>query len=195
MTQITSRWLDWEPSDQTKGFVSFVSSPSIHIQREEEDNSLNHTVPSTLDIHSQQTDKTDKLAPSGGVEEQIVSFVSSSPERIRPELALDVERELEDDKPHESVQHEGGISLTGWDAETAALIAWFRAGTPPSEPFVLRRNSMGHPFVTVLNPARYWQAVGADIEAGPEGPRARYGALQGDLSRLHQLFGPAGHGN
>ena len=26
--------------------------------------------------------------------------------------------------------------------------------------------------------------------AGPDGPRAQYGALQGDLAKLHALFGP-----
>ena len=171
MTAFTSRWLDWQPSNSTEG-------------RENGGNGgVRGTASTTPETLIQRTDKTDK-SPS-------VSFVSSSPRRIRPEMALDVEHGHDDDKPHELDHPRGGISSSGWDVETAALIAWFRESTPPSEPFVMRRDQMGHPFVTVLNPARYWQAVGADIEVGPSGPRARYGALQGDLSRLRRLFGHA----
>ncbi len=74
---------------------------------------------------------------------------------------------------------EKDFSGKAWDTATLALIRWFLGTHPPSEPFELCRG------VTILRPALWWTATRRDIAAGPGGPRARYGALQGDLRRLH----------
>ena len=74
----------------------------------------------------------------------------------------------------------------GWDRETQRLIDWFLTTSPPAEPFELCRG------VTVLDPARWWRSIEGDIASGPNGPRARYGAVQGDLRRLHALMKTAG---
>ncbi len=73
--------------------------------------------------------------------------------------------------------------------DAAAAVAWFLRSEPPSEPFVLRRNPMGQPFVTVLHPARYWRALRADLGAGPGRGRDAYGAVRADVLRLYELFG------
>ncbi len=66
-----------------------------------------------------------------------------------------------------------------WDSETAALVEWFERTPAPAQPFRLA------PGVFVARPAHFWEALRRDIAAGPNGPRARYGALQSDLRRLH----------
>ena len=70
-----------------------------------------------------------------------------------------------------------------WDTETLRLIDWFRTTTPPAEPFDLCRG------VTVLDPVRWWRSIEGDIAAGPSGPRACYGAVQGDLRKLYDRAG------
>ena len=72
-----------------------------------------------------------------------------------------------------------GAHPEDWDAESLRLIAWFETATPPTEPFALCRG------VTILDPARWWRSIEGDIGCGPSGPRARYGAVQGDLKKLH----------
>ncbi len=69
-----------------------------------------------------------------------------------------------------------------WDAEMLTLIRWFLGTHPPTEPFELSKG------ITVLKPAVWWTATRRDIVAGPNGPRARYGALQGDLRKLAALM-------
>ena len=76
-----------------------------------------------------------------------------------------------------------GQASSGWDAETASLIAWFLKTPPPSEPFELYQG------VTVLRPDRFWEYLKGDIAAGPGKARACTGAFQKDLRRLAQLFG------
>lgn len=71
----------------------------------------------------------------------------------------------------------------GWDAETARLIAWFVEARPPARPFELM------PGVTVMQPARWWTSIHADIAEGPRGPRARWGALQANLRRACRVSG------
>ncbi len=68
-----------------------------------------------------------------------------------------------------------------WDSETRQLIDWFLTTAPAAEPFELCRG------VTIRDPAQWWQSIRGDIACGPNGPRARYGAVQGDLRRLHAL--------
>ncbi len=69
-----------------------------------------------------------------------------------------------------------------WDGEMAELVRWFLGTHPPNEPFALTKA------VVVLKPALWWTATRRDIAAGPNGPRARYGALQSDLRRLGALM-------
>ncbi len=66
----------------------------------------------------------------------------------------------------------------------ASVVEWFLTVEPPAEPFILK------PAIRITNPACWWRDVAADIAAGPEGPRARYGALQDDLWRAWRMFGP-----
>jgi len=65
-----------------------------------------------------------------------------------------------------------------WDEPMAELIRWFLNYDLPEQPFSIS------PYEQVLHPARYYEALKRDIEAGPKCPRARYGALQSDLQRL-----------
>ncbi len=69
-----------------------------------------------------------------------------------------------------------------WDAEMLTLIRWFLGTHPPTEPFELSKA------VVVAQPKLWWVAIRRDIAAGPNGPRARYGALQQDLRRLAALL-------
>ncbi len=78
----------------------------------------------------------------------------------------------------------GNSNEAGWDATTAEIIDWFLRAEPPTQPFQLTDG------VYVSHPARWWAYVTAEIAAGPDGSRARYGALQGDLRRLAGLFRP-----
>ncbi len=68
--------------------------------------------------------------------------------------------------------------------DLAPVVEWFLDATPPAEPFKLKQG------VTITDPARWWRDIARDIAAGPEGPRARYGALQDDVTRAWQMFGP-----
>ena len=75
-------------------------------------------------------------------------------------------------------------SMVGWDPEMTRLIGWFLATEPPARPFKLA------PGVTVIHPGRCWECLRGDISTGPGKARAYTGALQTDLRRLHELFGP-----
>ena len=68
--------------------------------------------------------------------------------------------------------------------DLAPIVEWFLTADPPTEPFKLKQG------ITITNPARWWHDIAADIAAGPEGPRARYGVLQDDVIRAWQMFGP-----
>ncbi len=69
-----------------------------------------------------------------------------------------------------------------WDPETAGLVEWFERTPAPDQPFQL------FPGVFVARPAHFWEALRRDLAAGPDGARARYGALQQDLRRLAALM-------
>ena len=66
----------------------------------------------------------------------------------------------------------------GWDPETVQLIEWSMQTSPPTQPVELCRG------VTVARPGIWWARLRQDIAEGPNGPRARYGAMQADLRRL-----------
>ena len=162
MTAFTSRWADWKPSNSTEG-------------RQDGGNSgVRGAASSTPETAIQRTDRTDK-SPS-------VSFVSASPERFQPEIGCVADGGANVDGTREQAWFDGSDSPPGWGDATAA-VAWFASWTPPAEPFQLK------PGITILDPHRWRQSIAADIAQGPSGPRARYGALQDDLRRLHELFG------
>lgn len=73
--------------------------------------------------------------------------------------------------------------------DAAAAVAWFLRSEPRSKPFVLRRNAVGLPSITVLHPAWYWRALRADVAAGPGRGRDGYGAVGADVLRLYEHFG------
>ncbi len=62
------------------------------------------------------------------------------------------------------------------------MIEMFSTKTPPPKPFELCQG------VTILDPARWWRSIEGDIGCGPNGPRARYGAVQGDLGKLYAVM-------
>lgn len=103
-----------------------------------------------------------------------------------PKRAENVARLLLDQKP--VVLDALRVAAHQW-GDAAAAVAWFLRSEPPSEPFVLRRNPIERPFVTVLHPARYWRALRADVAAGPGRGRDAYGAVRADVLRLYELFG------
>ena len=73
-------------------------------------------------------------------------------------------------------------SLPDWPPETARHIEWFRNWRPPVRGFYLR------PGVFIRDPARWRDALASDIAEGPDCPRARYGAVHGDLQCIWELF-------
>lgn len=100
-------------------------------------------------------------------------------------LRLSAPKPLPDSLMRELRQHKAEVmSLVGpaWSAETAQIVEWFLAAPPPAEPFDL------FPHVRIIHPARWWRHLGAEISAGPNGPRAKYGSIQKDLKRLAELF-------
>jgi len=66
-----------------------------------------------------------------------------------------------------------------WPAEVQTLIDWFLTSPTPEAPFQL--NSC----TRVVNSELFYAALQREIETGPRGPRARYGALQDDLRNLY----------
>ncbi len=176
MTAFKSRWADWEPSNSTEGRAD-AGNGGVH-----------GTAPPTSEAPIHRTDKTDNSA-SEGEAGQIVSFVSATPNRIVPETRCDNEH----DSSRDQARLNDGNSPIGWDTETAAAIEWFLTSEPPAEPFVLRWCERGiRPAVEITNPKAFWRSLMVDVNWGPAGPRARYGALQDDLRRLHDLFGGGG---
>ena len=105
-----------------------------------------------------------------------------------PDPAVDTEtgyelNELNEISPQLGCDVASSVDVQGWDTETRRLIDWFSTTTPPAEPFELV------PGVVIMDPARWWRSIEGDIASGQDGPRARYGALQGDLRKLFGLFG------
>ncbi len=67
-----------------------------------------------------------------------------------------------------------------WSARIQAIIDWFRLNkeTLPVDQFCLDACT------TVVNPKIFYAQLEIDITRGPQGPRARYGALQDTLEKL-----------
>ena len=70
----------------------------------------------------------------------------------------------------------------GWDAETAALIAWFLKTEPPAHPFKLQQA------VTIAHPDKYWEYLRQDIAAGPNRARGKTGAFQENLRQVYRVL-------
>jgi len=68
-----------------------------------------------------------------------------------------------------------------WPGELADFALLLTPEDLPAVPFTLQ------PGVTVVNAGRFLTWLQADIRRGPSGPRARYGALQGDIRRLADI--------
>ena len=70
-----------------------------------------------------------------------------------------------------------------WSPETAALIEWFGANRDrlPTAPFSLR------PGTKVAKTDGFYRGLDQCIQAGPNSPRAKSGALQADLEALRQI--------
>ncbi len=86
--------------------------------------------------------------------------------------------------PNPSVfQRETKEEIAPW-GDLAPIVEWFLSAEPPAAPFKLKQGIM------ISNPQRWWADIAADIAAGPQGPRARYGGVQSDVTRAWQMFGP-----
>ena len=71
--------------------------------------------------------------------------------------------------------------MATWSKEMQALIDSFIASPLPP------RFSQLHPGVKIVDPERWRNVVLADIEEGPDNPRARTGALQNELEAFFRL--------
>ena len=117
-----------------------------------------------------RSDKAPETGPIGAI-----GTIGSRHEHVNPFPWLNQKYIPKDEEPNLSA----GPGPPVWDAETLRLIAWFKMATPPTGPLKLCRA------VTILDAARWWRDIESDIGCGPNGPRARYGAVQGDLKKLH----------
>jgi hypothetical protein len=72
-------------------------------------------------------------------------------------------------------------SAAVWDADTAALIDWYRTHRDqlPAEPFQLGPRR-------VIDPQLFYRSIDRDIQAGPKGPSARHGTLGIRLQQLKE---------
>jgi hypothetical protein len=119
-------------------------------------------------------------APKGTIKPQTLKDLRQRKSEIM-DILSDKSREGGPLTPRYSSQQRNTPDVK-WDGFTREIIDWFLETAPPSEPFELS------PGVTIADPSRWWAAIRSDIFAGPHGPRARYGAVQGDLRRLAGLF-------
>ena len=72
-----------------------------------------------------------------------------------------------------------------WPPEIGRIINWLR------DPMTMFPQEFQLNSVTkVTNGAAFKEGLIRDVESGPSGPRAFYGALQADLRRVYALFGP-----
>lgn len=81
--------------------------------------------------------------------------------------------------PTEKLQPQPTVKAASWPRADQPLIDWFMALETPRTiyPFILEEG------IRVLGP-KYFDGLRRDILSGPEGPRARMGALQSDVRKL-----------
>ena len=73
-----------------------------------------------------------------------------------------------------------------WDGDTQENIHWFMTAPRMNKPFYLDQ------YTQIILPALYYESIERDIQVGPSGPRAKYGALMDDLKKLKAIIcGPA----
>jgi hypothetical protein len=70
-----------------------------------------------------------------------------------------------------------------WPADLAALLLTLAPADLPAVPF-----EFGGPYCVVVDCSRFLRSLKADVDIGPSGPRAMYGAIQADLRRLHSML-------
>ena len=143
----------------TSRWLDWQPSNSTEGREDGGNGSVRGTTSPTPETLIQRTDRTDK-SPS-------VSFVSASPKRFQPEFGA---------VPGDGAFDES-VLPSGW-GDASALVEWFLTTEPPSQSLELCKG------VVIANPALWWAALMRDIAEGPNGPRARYGAMQADLRRL-----------
>lgn len=126
---------------------------------------------------------------SSGFCEEVVSSDAPTPRgtpdyekneinEISPVASVDVECSPDDGWDNRVTAAANPLEPPAWDAETAALIAWFSTAELPANPFDLRAATR------VAEPQKFYASLRADIAAGPGGVRAAQGTLAVDLRDL-----------
>lgn len=75
-----------------------------------------------------------------------------------------------------------------WSPELARIINWLEQAELPGS-FQLNRT------VRVTDGEAFRRGLLDEVAAGPNGPRTHFGALQADLRKVYQLFGPGAAGS
>lgn len=86
--------------------------------------------------------------------------------------------------PRPAIGH--SASQKEWNPEATTLVQWFLDEGQhhlPTESFEFT------PWIRVIDPEHFKEALLFDISMGPSGPRNQFGALTADLKRLKELFG------
>lgn len=106
---------------------------------------------------------------------------------IRTTVSTKIERNpvLMDEKSYYYSFLEKSVEMNakqkGWSQNDAALIEWFLSETDlPAEQFQLKQA------IKIVEPHKFYSWLRTDIEQGPKGSRAKWGALQNDLKHLKQ---------
>jgi len=84
---------------------------------------------------------------------------------------------------HESQSKKrASYSMRHWDQESQEIIDWFMAVPRMKNPFNL--DAHRHVFM----PDKFYESIMRDIQAGPSGPRNKYGAIMDDLKKLKAIM-------
>ena len=177
MSNFESKWLSWTPARKTS--VSSVSSPDEGLKKSEE-----------LSNRSKYSDiDKDNLLKFNNLKEN-PSFSYCEETNKHPYFGTDKTDKRRESFPSTQIPPEITIKTrVVWDAATEAIIRWFGSTKLPINPFNLCA------CVRVTNPAKFYSSLREDIGSGPDGPRARTGALQKDLTRVYARFANAKDGS
>ena len=173
MSNFESKWLSWTPSQEPS--VSFVSPQKGRLEKSKH-----------LSNRSKYSDiDKDNIRECNDLEENPPSS-SCKKTTDHPHLGTDKTDKRRESFPSTQTPPEITIKTrVVWDAATEAIIRWFGSTKLPVNPFNLCV------CVRVTNPARFYSSLREDIGNGPDGPRARTGALQEDLRLLYEQIGPS----